>query len=105
FIILIQTRWHLDDLAGRLLPKDYDGRTGWVTSTEGERWYVVNLPALAEDPPRDEDGRPLWRDPLGRKPGDALWPEWFTRERLLIEQKASYLLLARPAECVAAGAT
>jgi len=48
FIILIQTRWHLDDLAGRLLPKDNDGRTGWVTSTEGERWYVVGRARCAE---------------------------------------------------------
>ncbi len=39
-IILIQTRWHEDDLAGRLLRESQqDG---------GEHWEVVNLPALAE---------------------------------------------------------
>ncbi len=38
-IVLIQTRWHEDDLAGRLLK---DAREG------GEEWEVVNLPALAE---------------------------------------------------------
>jgi hypothetical protein len=77
FIILIQTRWHTDDLAGRLLPKTYDGRTGWVTSTEGEKWCVVNLPALAEK-----------NDPLGRKPGEALWPEWWTQARMEAERRA-----------------
>ena len=38
-IVLIQTRWHEDDLAGRLLKEMEDG---------GEQWEVVNLPALAE---------------------------------------------------------
>jgi len=54
-IVLIQTRWHEDDLAGRIL------------SEEGDRWRVVSLPMEAED-----------NDPLGRSPGDPLWPEWFT---------------------------
>ncbi len=38
-IILIQTRWHEDDLAGRLLRQMHEG--------EGEEWTVVNLPAIA----------------------------------------------------------
>ncbi len=38
-VILIQTRWHDDDLAGRLLNDMRDG---------GEEWTVVRLPALAE---------------------------------------------------------
>jgi predicted phage terminase large subunit-like protein len=54
-VILIQTRWHEDDLAGRLLAE------------EGDRWRVVSLPMEAE-----------LTDPLGRHPGEALWPEWFT---------------------------
>jgi predicted phage terminase large subunit-like protein len=56
-IILIQTRWHEADLAGRLLDEAKQG---------GEAWEVVNLPALA-----DPD------DPLGRLPGAALCPERF----------------------------
>lgn len=59
-IILIMTRWHEDDLAGRLL-----------ADTEGDRWTVVNLPALAED-----------NDPLGREPGQALCPERYDEEAL-----------------------
>jgi len=52
-IILIMTRWHEDDLAGRILAE---------TAEEG--WRVLSFPALAH-----ED------DPLGREPGEALWPE------------------------------
>ncbi len=55
-IILIQTRWHEDDLAGRVLE---DMKAG------GDQWEVVSLPALAESD-----------DPLGRVPGQPLWPEW-----------------------------
>jgi predicted phage terminase large subunit-like protein len=41
-IILIQTRWHEDDLAGRLLKEmEEEGR---------EKWEVVSLPAIAEEP-------------------------------------------------------
>lgn len=55
-IILIQTRWHEDDLAGRLLAEMAAG---------GDRWDVVSLPAIAES-----------NDALGRNVGEALWPEW-----------------------------
>lgn len=67
------TRWHMDDPAGRILPEDYDGRTGWYQDREtGEDWYVLSLPAVAEH----ED------DPLGRKPGEWLWPEHFGEKKL-----------------------
>lgn len=56
-IVLIQTRWHLDDLAGRLLAAQ--------TSRGADQWEVISLPAIA-----------LRNDPLGRKEGEALWPEW-----------------------------
>ncbi len=38
-IILIQTRWHDDDLAGRLLKEMENG---------GEQWEVIRMPALSE---------------------------------------------------------
>lgn len=56
-IVLIATRWHSDDLPGRLLEQ---------METGGDTWEVVSLPALAE-----ED------DPLGRAPGEALCPDRF----------------------------
>jgi predicted phage terminase large subunit-like protein len=59
-IVLIMTRWHEDDLAGRLL------------AHSGEEWQVIRLPALAEDD-----------DPLDREPGAALWPQWEDEAALL----------------------
>lgn len=70
WMVLIQTRWHEDDLAGRLLPEGYDGRSGIVSCRDGMDWRVINLPAKCE---RADD-------PLGRKIGDYLWPEWFDRD-------------------------
>lgn len=71
------TRWHTDDLAGRLL------------RLQSENWTVLRLPAIAED--RDERAAanrllnqdPTAPDPLGRKPGEPLVPGRFSRETLL----------------------
>lgn len=57
-IVLIMTRWHLDDLAGRLLKQNPD------------EWDEVNLPAIAV---KDEEHR---------KAGEALWADYFTLENL-----------------------
>jgi predicted phage terminase large subunit-like protein len=54
-IVICQTRWHDDDLAGRILNSD-----------DGKRWTVLSLLAIAEE-----------NDALGREPGEALWPERF----------------------------
>lgn len=51
-LIVMHQRWHEDDLAGRIL------------SRSGQKWDRIRFPALAEHD-----------DPLGRKPGEALWPE------------------------------
>ncbi len=72
-IVIIQTRWHEDDLSGRILPKDYDGRSGWVTARDGEKWFVLNFPAICE---RTDDG-------TGRQIGDALWPGYIDQAMLL----------------------
>lgn len=61
-IVVIATRWHEDDVIGRLLQE---------AETGGDRWEVLRLPALAEE-----------EDPLGRSPGEALCPELFRRETL-----------------------
>ena len=60
-VILIMTRWHEDDLAGRIL-----------RSEDAPNWTVIRFPALAE---KD--------DPLGRSVGDALCPDRYPREELL----------------------
>lgn len=59
-IILIMTRWHEDDLAGRIL-----------RSEEGRQWTVISLPAEAEA-----------NDPIGRAPGEALNPERYPVDEL-----------------------
>ena len=50
--MVVMTRWHPDDLGGRLL-----------ASSDG--WRVLRLPALAEE-----------GDVMGRAVGEALWPAW-----------------------------
>jgi predicted phage terminase large subunit-like protein len=62
-IVLILTRWHEDDLAGRIL-----------ASPEAKLWDIINFPAIAED-----------EDVLGRSPGQALWTERF--DELALETK------------------
>lgn len=69
WIILINTRWHMDDPSGQILPLDYDGRTGVIRCQDGRDWLVLNLPAKCE---RTDD-------PVGRRPGEYLWPEWFPK--------------------------
>jgi len=65
-IVIIMTRWHDDDLVGRLLKQ------------EAADWHVLRLPALAEtQQERDENDRFLGLEtgqpePLGRKPGEPL---------------------------------
>lgn len=54
-IVLIMTRWHEDDLAGRLIRDD------------PASWTVINIPARADH--RPERGE---TDPLGREPGQFL---------------------------------
>ena len=70
FIVIIQTRWHEDDLSGRILPKEWNGESGWINSRDGEPWYVICLAAQCEQP----------NDPLGRQIGEWLWTDWFTPE-------------------------
>ncbi len=74
-VILIQTRWHPEDLAGGILPEDYDGRSGPVICRDGQVWEIVNLPAeceYADDPL----GRPIG-DGKGGVPGSMLWEDFF----------------------------
>lgn len=71
FILIIQTRWHEDDLVGRLL----DPTNPWYNEEEAKQWHLVELSALAGD-----------HDILGRKPGEPLWPKRFG-ERFLLEQQ------------------
>lgn len=66
WVLIIQTRWNENDLSGGLLPEDWDGKSGPIMCRDGLVWEVLCIPAEAEDD-----------DPLGRAPGEMLWPEWF----------------------------
>jgi predicted phage terminase large subunit-like protein len=55
-VIVILTRWHQDDLAGRLIERDKEAG-----------WKILNIPAQADH--RPEKGE---TDPLGRKPGEFM---------------------------------
>jgi predicted phage terminase large subunit-like protein len=81
-VVLIMTRWHEDDLAGRL----HGAEAGWE---------CLRLPAVAEA-----------GDALGRAPGAVLWPEWqdeaaVARRRLEVGERAfaaMYQQAPRPPE-------
>jgi hypothetical protein len=66
--VMILTRWHQADPAGRILPENWDGESGWFDGRDGRKWYVICLPAIAD----------RLDDPLERKIGETLWPEWFS---------------------------
>jgi predicted phage terminase large subunit-like protein len=69
-IVIVQTRWHEDDLAGFVLKREVDPSQ----LEPGESWHpweVVNYPALAEQ-----------REKY-RRPGDALHPDRYTRGEML----------------------
>jgi len=66
-VIVMNTRWHLDDLPGRLLARKVDADLARYVPP----WKQYKLPAIA-----------LENDPLGRKPGEALWPEKYPLELL-----------------------
>jgi predicted phage terminase large subunit-like protein len=62
--IVIQTRWHEDDLSGRILER------------EADKWTVIKLPMEARE-----------NDPLHRPYGERLWPEWFTDDMVETAKK------------------
>ncbi len=68
-VIVIQTRWHEEDLSGLLLK---------AMESDGDQWEIINFPAIAEDD----------NDILDRDAGEALWPERFDIERLNAIQRS-----------------
>lgn len=55
--LVLSTRWASEDLPS------------WLESKEGDKWEIINIPALAMDD-----------DPLGRKPGESIWEERYSSE-------------------------
>lgn len=82
-VVLIMTRWHQDDLAGRLLARDTEAG-----------WQLLNIPAQA-----DTDD-----DPLGRQPGEFMrsargrtTEQWEARKRTVGSRTWHALYQGRPA--------
>jgi predicted phage terminase large subunit-like protein len=63
-VLLIGTRWHEDDVQGRLT----DPRNPCYDAEEAASWTILRIPAISEDEATD---------PLGRPKGEALWPSRF----------------------------
>jgi len=70
-VIFIMTRWREDDLAGMILQQ---------AEQAGEHWEILRLPCIAEEGTSDV---------LGRRPGQALWPEHGYDEAWAAKKKAT----------------
>lgn len=73
-LILIMTRWHEDDLAGRLAKLEED-------NPKADKWVRLTMPALAEP---TEDAPDL----IGRAAGEPLCPERYDLDELLAERES-----------------
>ncbi len=60
-VLITLTRWHDDDLAGRLIKLS-------ETEPTADKWEVLSFPAIKDSPPTDDDPREI---------GEALWPKRF----------------------------
>lgn len=67
--LIVFTRWHENDLAGRLLDQQ-----GHYTPTNTNGWVVVVYPAIKVGKPTDVDTR---------EEGEPLWPERHNLEKLI----------------------
>jgi hypothetical protein len=68
--VIIMTRWHEDDLSGRILGDGWKGESGLYQTEDDVTWNVIRIPAVAD----------RIDDPMGRDIGDYLWPDWFNAE-------------------------
>lgn len=64
-ILLTLTRYHMDDLAGRIIKMD--------EGLNGEEWTILNIPAILEQEPPAYDPREV---------GQALWPDKYDLDKL-----------------------
>ncbi len=107
-VLLCMTRWHEDDLAGRLIAEMPKG---------GDQWQVISFPAIAEeDEPMRKKGEPLhgeryplsmlerikravgtqvWNALYQQRPsskgGDVLKTSWFKRYKVLPRLKRAFI--------------
>ena len=68
--LMVFTRWHMEDLAGRLL--EQEGVYDPIENPQG--WLLVSFPAIQNRPPSEQDPR---------VEGEPLWPERHSLSKLL----------------------
>lgn len=61
FALIMGTRWSTND------PQ------GYLQKAQPDKWAKLSIPAICDNPETD---------PLNRELGEALWPEWFSLEKL-----------------------
>lgn len=75
-VLLVNTRWHLQDIAGKVLDKERNDKESGLKSHEYEQWKRLRFPAFAEE---DE----YFGKTLFRKAGEVLCPERFTYDDMV----------------------
>ena len=68
--LMVFTRWHMEDLAGRLL--EQEGEYDPIDNPQG--WTLISFPAIQNKPPNELDPR---------AEGEPLWPERHSLTKLL----------------------
>lgn len=108
-IVVVHTRWHEDDLLGRLCDPDHPLRNKDYAGIADE-WTYINLPAVVDDP-KLADALGLTLEPqkdalvtsqFGSKPIAALWPERFSlpflaKQKRLDKRGFTSLRMGKPA--------
>jgi predicted phage terminase large subunit-like protein len=83
-IIIVHTRWHEDDLIGRLCDPDHPERNKKYAGI-ADKWTYINIPAVISDP-KLADAMGITLEPqedrlvvqeFGRKPIASIWPQRF----------------------------
>lgn len=108
-MVVVHTRWHEDDLIGRLCDPEHPERNKKYAGV-AEDWLHINIPAIVEDPAlakalgltlrvQHDD---LVRAQFGVKPIAALWPERFSlsflaKQKRLDKRAFTALRMGKPA--------
>lgn len=78
-MLLVNTRWHLDDVAGRLIAQQERAEASRLSLAEYDQWKRLNFPAFAVE---DE----FFYGKLFRKAGEVLCPERFSHSSMIKER-------------------
>jgi len=80
--VLICQRLARNDMAGYLIDRNAENPT--------RRQRILTIPMVANPVDPDNPDNPDNPDPIGRAPGERLWPEWFTEEMVVDAQRDDY---------------